>query len=57
MTAATIAVMHKPAPIRRYVLLGQRQHGSAQRRWSLERIAPAPHGGARAPQGARSAGK
>lgn len=41
--------MPSTSPIRRYVLLRHRGHDVGASRWSLERIAPAPRGPARAP--------
>jgi hypothetical protein len=41
--------MQSTSPIRRYVLLRQRGHDATGSRWSMERIAPAPRGAARAP--------
>jgi hypothetical protein len=49
--------MQKTTPIRRYVLLRHRVHGSPARRWSMERIAPTPRSGARAAAAARPPGK
>jgi hypothetical protein len=46
--------MHTTPPIRRYVLLRQRGDAAASR-WSMERIAPAPHGAAGAPAARRPA--
>ncbi|HMJ01738.1 MAG TPA: hypothetical protein VK506_02285 [Conexibacter sp.] len=44
--------MQSTSPIRRYVLLRQRGHDATASRWSMERIAPAPRAGGRAPAGA-----
>jgi hypothetical protein len=41
--------MQSTSPIRRYVLLRHRGHDATASRWSMERIAPAPRGAARAP--------
>lgn len=35
--------MQTTSPIRRYVLLRQSAHDATASRWSMERIAPAPH--------------
>jgi len=34
--------IHSSSPVRRYVLLRQRERGAAASRWSLERIAATP---------------
>ncbi len=44
-----ILTMQSTSPIRRYVLLRQRGHDATASRWSMERIAPAPRAGGRAP--------
>ena len=41
--------MQSTSPIRRYVLLRHRGHDASAPRWSMERVAPAPRGSARAP--------
>jgi hypothetical protein len=41
--------MQSTSPIRRYVLLRHRGRNATAPRWSMERIAPAPYGAARAP--------
>jgi len=40
--------MQRTSPIRRYVLLRHRGLDASESRWSMERIAPAPRGAARA---------
>jgi hypothetical protein len=45
----TILSMQSTSPIRRYVLLRHRGHDASASRWSMERIAPASRGAARAP--------
>jgi hypothetical protein len=45
--------MQSTSPIRRYVLLRHREHDASAARWSMERIAPAPRGAARAPMTAQ----
>lgn len=51
----TIPTMHTTSPIRRYVLLRHRGHDATASRWSMERVAPAPGAGGRAPAAASSA--
>jgi hypothetical protein len=51
----TILSMQSTSPIRRYVLLRHRGHDASASRWSMERIAPAPRGVARAPIAAQAA--
>jgi hypothetical protein len=45
----TIPFMQSTEPIRRYVLLRQRGPDASASRWSMERVAPAQRGAARAP--------
>lgn len=54
----TILSMQSTSPIRRYVLLRQRDHGVSASRWSMERIGSAPRAGVLAPAAppAKSAG-
>lgn len=47
--------MQSTSPIRRYVLLRHRGQGTAESRWSMERIAPAPRGAGHALTDARPA--
>jgi hypothetical protein len=47
--SSTILSMQSTSPIRRYVLLRHRGHDASGSRWSLERVAPSPRAGARAP--------
>jgi len=47
--------MQTTSPIRRYVLLRQTGKDATASRWSMERIAPAPRGGAGAGTSGRPA--
>jgi hypothetical protein len=47
-----ILSMHTTSPIRRYVLLRHGSRDVTSSRWSMERIAPAPHAGTHAPDAA-----
>jgi hypothetical protein len=51
----TILAMQSTSPIRRYVLLRQRDHDAAPSRWSMERIGSAPRAGAHVPAAAPAA--
>ncbi|HEX7290373.1 MAG TPA: hypothetical protein VF250_04515 [Conexibacter sp.] len=51
----TILSMQSTSPIRRYVLLRQREHDASASRWSMERVAPSSRGVARAPLAAQPA--
>jgi len=50
-----ILSMQSTSPIRRYVLLRQRDHGASAARWSMERVAPASRGAGHAPLTAQPA--
>lgn len=50
----TILSMQSTSPIRRYVLLRHRGHDASASRWSMERVAPASRGVARAPIAAQA---
>ena len=52
--SSTILSMQSTSPIRRYVLLRHRGHDASASRWSMERVAPAYRGVARAPIAAQS---
>jgi hypothetical protein len=44
--------MQTTSPIRRYVIVRHRDHGTTASRWSMERVAPAPRDTSAAPMAA-----